>query len=122
MIDCFYRNQSKLIGNYIYILYTFFYLVKIIQLVGLIPINMVINIKYNYVLISKNYMSTTEHQRYLHNPISIKVTKILSNQNMHLLKLNYSIDFMNLPMVSLVINLNQCLNIYNWLIFESKLF
>lgn len=93
--------------NNICIMYIFFYLIKVIQLVKLITINKIIVFEHNLVLIFRDQMSAILNQRYFNNVLSIKVTEILDSENVHLFKLNHPINFMNLPTVLLVIKLNK---------------
>ena len=54
--------------------------------------------------------------------MNIKIAGISRGQNAHLLKLNHPMDLINLAMIALVIKLNKCPSVSNWLIFGNKLF
>ena len=54
--------------------------------------------------------------------MSIKIIMIFGNESMYFLKFHHPIDLINLSMFSFIIKLNQYPSVYNWLIFESKIF
>lgn len=88
----------------------------------LISINIVIDVEHNLILISSDQKNTLLNTKYLKDLMSIKIMRIICSQNAPILKLHYLIDLINFPTVCLVIKLNQCFSIYNWLLSRNKTF